>query len=287
MTSIREDGRPLRERGHKTRPAPASVRHDRRGATPLPPWRRVLALTAIELRLVFRRRITAGSAVILPLVLIGLTYLGGRGDSPAGWGAMMGVHVLLVLLMTVYLTTAIVLTTRRHTLVFKRLRTSELSGPGLLLAVMSPMALLAVIQFGIVIAVNLATGAPPPADPLLVMGSALLGLVLALVAAGVTASLTTSPERVQFTTMPLFLGAALGSQIVTQAFPDLVQWVALIFPLVAVSDAVNKGWAGTAYGVPELPQGLSALPVDIALLIGWAVIALVVFARRWRWDPRS
>lgn len=268
-----------------TPPSRTDARHD-------PPsggsWRRAWALALVELRLVFRRPVTTASAVLLPLVLVGLTYIGGRPDTPGRWGATLGLHAVIALLITVYMTAATVLTTRRQTLVFKRLRTSELSDTGLLLSVVAPIAVLGAVQLVAVVLVNLATGAPAPQDPGLVVTGLLLGLVLAVAAAGLTAAITTTVERVQFAAMPLLLGASIGTQIVTgAAFSPSLEWAALAFPLVAVSDLVNKGWAGPTAGVVDLPQGLAAVPVDLALLVGWAVIALVLFVRTWRWDPRS
>lgn len=250
------------------------------------PWRRALSLAALELRLVFRRRVTVGSAVLLPLALFGLTFIGGRPTTREAWGAALGIHAILVLLMTVYLTTALVLTTRRQTLVFKRLRTTELTGPGLLGAVVGPVAALGLAQFAFLTVVNLATGAPAPAEPLVAAAGAGLGLVLAVAAAAATAALTSSVERVQITTMPLFLGAAVGSQIVVGDFAVELSWAALAVPLVAVSDLVFRGWTGGGAGVPDL-GGLSALPAGLGLLVSWTVVAVVIFARTWRWDPRA
>lgn len=286
MTGTHQDVRPAGNGAAVTTPNSHTVARHRPAAGGA--WRRTWALALVELRLLFRRPVTTASAILLPLVLVGMTFIGERPDSPGRWGATLGQHATLALLITVYLTTATVLTTRRQTLVFKRLRTSELSAPGLLLSVVAPVALLGAGQLGIVVVVHLATGAPAPQDPGLVVAGLVLGLVLAVAAAGLTAAVTANAEAVQFAVVPLVLGASIGSQIVTgAAFSPQLEWAALAVPLVALSDLVHKGWAGPAAGVAELPQGLPVVPVDLVLLVGWAAIAAALFVRTWRWDPRS
>jgi ABC-2 type transport system permease protein len=254
---------------------------------PRPAWCRVLALAVTELRLLGRRRTVAASAIVLPLALVGLTYVGERPETAGRWGATLGVHAIIALLITVYLTTTMVLATRRQTLVFRRLLTSELSGPGVLTGVLLPVVLLGALQLVAVGVINVATGAPPPADPLLLVGATSLGLVPAVVAGVATAAFTSSAERAQFTSMPLFLAAAVGAQIVTGGFAEELVWGAYAVPLVPVADLVAKAWAGPGQGVSTLPVDVPVTTTGLALLALWTGFLLVVAARSWRWDVRG
>lgn len=264
----------------------AAARRSGRPAKPRRPSP-VLALALIELRLVFRRPGLAAVALLLPFVLVGMTYVGERPDTPERWGATLGAHTVIALLLTVYMNTAMVLVSRREGLVFKRLRTSELTSAGLLLSVLLPILVLGSAQLAVMFGINLATGAPAPQRPELVAAAVLLGLPLALALGAMMAALTSTTERVQFTVSPILLGAAVGSQIVTGPFEEVLLWSALAFPLVSVVDLVHKGWAGPGAGVAALPIDAGVVSAALLLPLLWTGAAVLLTVRKWRWEQRS
>ncbi|MGI5221674.1 ABC transporter permease [Nocardia sp. CA-290969] len=248
-----------------------------------------LSMAATEFKLILRRPGTASIVLLLPAVLIGLTYIGERPDSAARWGATIGTHVVIALLLTVYVNAAVLMTNRRENLIFKRLRTSELGGTGIMLSICIPFVLLSMFQIVLVGGFNLATGATVPQVPDLIGVAVGLGIVATLAASAMTAALTGTTERVQFTTMPILLGGAVGAQIVTADLDMNLRWAALVLPLVALADLIAKGWAGMDSGITTLPANIevSVVTVDIALTAGWCLLAIAVAVARWRWEPRS
>lgn len=256
-------------------------------ATMAPSVRPTAALALVELRLIFRRPGLAAITVLLPLVLVAMNYIGEPPADARRWGATMALHVIIAMLIMTYMNTATVLASRRDNLVFKRLRTTELGPVGVVGSTVFPIALLGTAQIVVLIAVNMATGAPAPQRPDLILAAVALGVPLSVALGALMATLTTTAERVQFTVTPLLVGVALGSQIVTGVFSDNVQAAALAFPLVAVADLVNKGWAGSDAGATALPGGIDPVLAGVGLLVVWLLLSVLLTKRSWRWEPRS
>ena len=246
----------------------------------------MFALTRAELRLTFRRKGVTAVALLLPMMLVGISYLGQRPETAVQWGATLGVYFMYALMMTPYMSTATQLSARRDTLVFKRLRTTELDGAELISASLLAIAVLGLIQMVLMLAVFLATGAPLPPNPFLVLLGVGLGLVLALVLATFVVAVTGNHERVMFTMMPLLILAVIGAQLLDYRI-EAVAWASMLVPLVPAADLIAKGWGGPGAGLETLPVPLSPVVADILLLVGWTVVAILVARRTWRWEPRS
>ncbi|MDA2804679.1 ABC transporter permease [Nocardiopsis suaedae] len=246
----------------------------------------MLALTRAELRLLMRRKGVLAVALFLPMMLVGISYLGARPEGPAQWGATLGVYFMYALMMTPYMSTTTQLSARRDTLVYKRLRTTELDGAELIAGSMLAIALLSAVQMALMLGVFTATGAPLPQHPLLVVVGAVLGLVLALVLAAFIVAVTGSHERVMFTMMPLLILAVIGAQLIDYPV-QAVAWGAMLVPMVPAADLIAKGFGGTGVGAADLPVPVDPVVADLLLLVAWTAVALLVTRRTWRWEPRS
>lgn len=119
-----------------------------------------------------------------------------------------------------------------------------------------------------------------PAAPHLAVIGLLLGLVMCVALAALTASYSRTTESAQVTSLPLLFVSALGSGITVplEVLPDGVATFCELLPLTPVITLVRGGWTGD----------LSAYEALGAVLTGLAWTVLSVFAvRRWfRWEPR-
>ncbi len=132
--------------------------------------RGTLALARSELRLLWRNRLVAATALLLPLLMAFGLSRSGEAIGDGGWGAVAGVQILALLLFAVYAAAAhAAVAARRGELVLKRPRTSELPEWALLGAMLAPLVALAVVQALLSAAMMVAFGAPMPRQPALLL----------------------------------------------------------------------------------------------------------------------
>jgi ABC-2 type transport system permease protein len=241
----------------------------------------MIALALLELRLLLRRRITAFSVVVVPVGLAAMTAFGDQPADTRGWGQLLAVNVLLLTMLSAYLVSLTIFTARRQALVLKRLRTTELSGRGIVAGVLAPVLVVGLAQTVAYLVFCVAIGAPLPADP----APLVLGIVLCVVVAtalGVaTACLSRSVEATQVTGAPVLMAAVAGMFLTASTEPAVVA-AGLAMPLAGPADLVARGWsAGLTVG--DVP----VVPLDLASAVLWLAVAGVVVRRVFRWEPRS
>jgi ABC-2 type transport system permease protein len=246
---------------------------------------RVLALAATEVRLIMRNRTVAVSSILLPVGLGVFWAAQFRGDGdPARQAVSIALQLAVAMGMGIYVTATQTLVARRHARVLKRMRTSNLSDGGLLVATVTPSVVLGLLQLAVFAVVNVVTGAPQPIDMLPLAIAVVGGLALVVTAALATSVVTPSPERSQITTLPLtFL--MLGAGVVLAIAPATGWWHALVaVPGAAIGDLAQLAMTGGAWapGVAGLPAVLPTL----AAVVVWPVVFGVLALRRFRWDPR-
>jgi ABC-2 type transport system permease protein len=186
------------------------------------------------------------NAVLLPVASgIGWVLLARNTGKDVG-GDAMAMQVLMLLGFTPYAAATTTLVARRQELVLKRLRTSTLSGLGIVGGLLCPYAGLVVIQTLLLVGVTVAAGgrAPDRWWSLLVAVSA--GTVLALSLAVVTAAVTPVPELAQLTTVPVFLGLFGGGLWLLDA--GVVSLPMLLVPGVPLGELVRLGWQAGSPG---------------------------------------
>lgn len=241
-------------------------------------------LGLLEVKLLFRRKITAVSAAVMPLALCGLTWFGERDVSSARWGEMMGSRFALLMVLSVFMTSMTVYTARRQSLVLKRLRTTELTDAGVIAAITAPVVVMGLVQVLIYFTFCVAIGAPLPTHPWLVLIGVVLGVLLTVGAGMATAALSKSVEATHVTSFPVLTLAMAG--LLTYSAPQVaVAVTGVAMPVMGPADLVGKGWAGFDTGVTlaQLPGPL----LGLASTLLWTVIFGAVIARWFRWEPRS
>jgi ABC-2 type transport system permease protein len=191
-----------------------------------------------------------------------------------------------IVLLSCYVPAATTLAARRESLMLKRLRAGELSGPEILTGLLAPLAAVTLGQVVIFVVVAVSAGAGPPDRPLLAI-AALPGAVLGALGAGVlTSVVTATPERAQLTTIPLCVAAFGAALLVPTVSGDGVRLALLAVPLVAAADLFGRAWGGGL----ELHGQFADLPLvqfELGMTAFWAVV-FVLLARRWfRWEPRT
>ncbi|WP_189150854.1 ABC transporter permease [Streptomyces lacrimifluminis] len=244
------------------------------------------ALVRAESTLFLRNKGTLVAALFVPLVLPFSVRSAMSDTDLKEAGLNIGTLILpasvgFSLLFAVYAALVGVFVARREELVLKRLRTGELRDIEILTGSALPAAVTCLVQ-SLLLAVGCAVLLDldvPPAPQLAVIGL-LLGVVMCVALAALTASFSRTTESAQVTSLPLMLVSFLGSGITVplEVLPDRLATFCELLPLTPVITLVRGAWTGDLSGYEALG----------AVLTGLAWTALSVFAvRRWfRWEPR-
>ncbi|MFI1354804.1 ABC transporter permease [Streptomyces sp. NPDC020898] len=250
------------------------------------PAGRMRALARAESALFLRNKGALVTALFVPLVMPVSVRSAIDGMDLKEAGLSVGAVILpasigFALLFAVYAALVGVFTARREELVLKRLRTGELRDVEILTGAALPAAVTGLVQ-SLLLAAGCAVllDLDAPAAPHLAVIGLLLGLVMCVALAALTASYSRTTESAQVTSLPLLFVSALGSGITVplEVLPDRVASFCELLPLTPVITLIRGGWTGD----------LSAYDALGAVLTGLAWTVLSVFAvRRWfRWEPR-
>ncbi|WP_439427696.1 hypothetical protein [Micromonospora sp. LA-10] len=117
-----------------------------------------------------------------------------------------------------------------------------------------------------------------PANPALVAAALAATLVMMLAFAIATAGITNSPEHAQVTTLPLSLAVVAVASWVGITGTESLALLKRILPGGSATELVVNAWNG---GVP-----LADSIILLAPTLGWVVVAIVLAARMFRWEPR-
>lgn len=238
-------------------------------------FRAILALAGSEVRLLWRNRLVASTALLIPLATAGGYAASGLqfGD---GWGGTVGFMVLTMLLLTVYMSATTAVAARRSGLVLKRLRSGETPQWAILAGMLLPTLVLSVVQSVLIGGMFLAFDADVPEQPLVVLGAAVGGAAMCAALALATTRVTASPEMAQVTTMPFFFAALAGAfWAISKPVADVTTPM-VVNPGGAIVHLARAGWDG----------GGETFLAAIAL-VAWTAIALDVAIRTFRWEPRA
>jgi ABC-2 type transport system permease protein len=238
--------------------------------------RAVLALASSEVRLLWRNRLVASTAVLIPLATAAGFAASGIRYGAGGWGGTVAFMMLSMLLLTVYIAATTAVAARRSGLVLKRLRSGETPEAAILAGMLLPTLALSVVQSLLIGGMFVAFGADLPEQPLLVLAAAVGGAALCAAFALATTRVTATPEMAQVTTMPFFFATFAGALWILTKPVDEATTLMLINPGGAIVQLVRSGWDG----------GGNALPA-IAALVVWIVLATDIARRTFRWEPRT
>jgi ABC-2 type transport system permease protein len=236
---------------------------------------RVLALTGAELRLVLRNRTLVVSTLVIPLGLGAFFAFTGFGSGPFAGASLVAIQLAMVLGMGIYVTATQTVVARRQSLVLKRMRTSGISDGGLLVATIAPAAVIALVQLVLFAVLDVAIGIPLPTNPLWLVLALLGGLALVVTAALATTVVTSSAERAQITTLPLFF-LLVGAAVVLALLPLDGAAVALnLLPGAPLGTLTNVAYGGSAFTL-----------LQVVSLVVWPVVFALLARRSFRWDAR-
>lgn len=246
--------------------------------SPVPGARLWWGLVRSETAVLLRQRVMLGLILLVPAGLLAFTALAERSDDPAQWAAIAGRNTVAALCVTVYFVSLSTLTARRHTLALKRLRTTPLSDAAIILGLVSPALLIGFFQLALLHAGLVALSAPPPQAPHIVVAANVSGILVAVLAGIATSAVTSTPEKAQWTMLPLFI-AAMGAATLLPTLTDpTFASIARTIPLVANADLTMGGWYGG--------QDRADLVTNAAVIAGWLVALLWWSRRTFRWERR-
>ncbi|MFF7159106.1 ABC transporter permease [Streptomyces sp. NPDC008139] len=247
---------------------------------------RLAALGRAELILLVRSKAALMTALVLPGVIavsmrsaVKSLDLGDTGLSVAT--VLVPGALGMALFFAIYTNMVGVYVTRRESLVLKRLRSGEVRDAEILTGGALPAVLMAVVQ-SLLLGVGLAVllDMPAPEAPHLLILGLLLGIVLLVVGAALTAAFTQTAESAQLTFLPFMLLSMAGSGMFLprDTLPDAMARIGAFLPFTPVMDLLRGGWTGNVDGTDQLRLTLTAL-----VWIGVAVLGV----RKWfRWEPR-
>nr|WP_246203841.1 ABC transporter permease [Streptomyces tailanensis] len=244
------------------------------------------ALARAELTLLGRSRATLVTALLVPLLMPLTVQSATKEMDLEKVGLSLGTVLLpaavgFSLLFAIYTALTSIYVVRREELVLKRLRTGELRDPEILVGAALPavgigLAQCVLVSIGSTVLLDIGA---PPAPQLAVLG-VLLGIVMCVALAAVTAGFSRTAESAQVTSLPFMFVSVLGSgmTIPLEVLPDRVAAVCELLPLSPAITLVRGAWTGdlTAY------EALGA----VATALAWTVLAVFAVRRWFRWEPR-
>ncbi len=235
-------------------------------------------------RLFWRNRESAVFVFIFPpmlFLLLGAVYSGKIDGFRAA-------DVLLVGLIgygcanTAFAGLAITLVIRRESGVLKRIRATPLPMVTYLAAVLCSTLVVFVLQMLLTITLGLTLyGAKGPENWLGMILAALLGVAcFAGLGFGITSLIRSSEGAsavVNLIVLPMaFLSGSFGP---TRRYPEALRWVADVLPLTYLINLMKAVYL----------RGDSFLghPKDIAIIVAWGLVGVLVAWRRFGWEPRE
>ncbi len=251
--------------------------------------RRVTRLARTNATLVMRNRLTLSYAVVMPLLPLGLLFLGDRGNVDASSG-IIATGVLMALMFPVYYNLLSMFVSRRDELVLKRLRTGEIRDVELVLSMALPGFAIMVVVSVLTVGVAMTNGLRFPVNPPLLLVVVLLSAAAFSALALWTASWTRTAEAAQMTSMPVVVLGTAG--LLRPVLPEPAQeWMALL-PGSAVSDLLRIAWFGRPAELGsstrfDFWETWSQSATALGVLAAWTVVSIWLARRSMQWEPRS
>lgn len=191
-------------------------------------------------------------------------------------GYVAAVIVFTIGAFSLYATTVTTLAARRQSLFLKRLRCTAAGDGAILSGLVLPISVIALLQVVTILAV-LAVVSDAPGDLAMLALAIVATLVMMLALGTATAGVTRSPEHAQITTLPISLGVVAVASWVGITGTDTMTVVKRLVPGGSAAELVVAAWNG---GI-ALGDSLLLLGATIA----WVVIAIVLAANSFRWEP--
>lgn len=219
-----------------------------------------------------------------PLVLVMATVI------PIGLSAFLywslddvgGVPMIAALLMAVvpsfvvYASITTTLASRRQNLFLKRMRSTALSDPAILVGLSLVLLALSAVQTTVILTV-LGTMESGPSSPIHIAAVLLLTHAMFFGFALATAGVTSSPDNAQITVLPITFGVAGVAAWVAVTGIEEMAGLKLGLPGGAAAELVVQAWSNG----PSMDQTMLLIPTA-----GWAAIAFLAARLLFKWEPR-
>ena len=231
-----------------------------------------------ELLQILRNRSVLVTGLIMPFAASAY-FIARRDDFEeiGSLGYIAAVIVFTIAAFSLYATTVTTLAARRQTLFLKRLRSTAAGDAAILSGLVLPVGTISIVQVASMLAVFGAVG-DRPADIAILVVAIAAAFVMMLAFGVATAGFTRSPEHAQVTTLPLALGTLIVASWIGITGTESLTFVKRLLPGGAATELIVDAWNG---GVALDDALLLLVPT-----IGWVVVAAVLAARLFRWEPR-
>ena len=254
--------------------------------------RRTTSLSRWNMVLLSRNRLAFFYAVLLPLLPLGLLFVGERGAATGGASAITTMF-LTISLFPVYYNVLAQFVSRRDELVLKRMRTGEARDAELIASIALPGAIAALAIVAIAVPISQLFEQRLPVNPVVYAGGAVLVVIMFSAFAYWTAAWTRSAEAAQLTSMPIILIASIGP--LTNSIPDMserLRDLLSLTPGAAISDLVRIGWfgldgPGAEQATLTFAETWSQAGRPLLVMAAWTYVAVVLARRSMRWEPRA
>lgn len=232
----------------------------------------MFAIARSEMTQLVRNRLVAASSLFIPLAFSAVLIF--NRENFGGTPVTAALILVTVTAMGTYITATTTLASRRQNLFLKRLRSTSAKDASILSGLVLPIALVNLVQAGVIVAILSVVGTPPVG-----VVAAVVVLELMFVGAAIaTAGLTNSPDHAQVTTLPLFVVALGASMWVGLTGTEELAGVKRLLPGGAVTELIIEGWSGMA-----LHEAVSLLLPSLAFVVAAFAMAKSTF----RWEPRT
>ncbi|MCV7685677.1 ABC transporter permease [Micrococcus luteus] len=235
----------------------------------------MFAIARSEMTQLVRNRLVAASSLFIPLAFSAVLIF--NRENFGGTPVTAALTLVTVTAMGTYITATTTLASRRQNLFLKRLRSTSAKDASILSGLVLPIALVNLVQAGVIVAILSVVGTPPVGVVAVVAAVVVLELMF-VGAAIATAGLTNSPDHAQVTTLPLFVVALGASMWVGLTGTEELAGVKRLLPGGAVTELIIEGWSGMA-----LHEAVSLLLPSLAFVVAAFAMAKSTF----RWEPRT
>ena len=235
----------------------------------------MFAIARSEMTQLVRNRLVAASSLFVPLAFSAVLIF--NRENFGGTAVAAALILVTVTAMGTYITATTTLASRRQNLFLKRLRSTSAKDASILSGLVLPIALVNLVQAGVIVAILSVVGTPPVGVVAVVAAVVVLELMF-VGAAIATAGLTNSPDHAQVTTLPLFVVALGASMWVGLTGTEELAGVKRLLPGGAVTELIIEGWSGMA-----LHEAVSLLLPSLAFVVAAFAMAKSTF----RWEPRT
>ena len=235
----------------------------------------MFAIARSEMTQLVRNRLVAASSLFIPLAFSAVLIF--NRENFGGTPVTAALILVTVTAMGTYITATTTLASRRQNLFLKRLRSTSAKDASILSGLVLPIALVNLVQAGVIVAILSVVGTPPVGVVAVVAAVVVLELMF-VGAAIATAGLTNSPDHAQVTTLPLFVVALGAAMWVGLTGTEELAGVKRLLPGGAVTELIVEGWSGMA-----LHEAVSLLLPSLAFVVAAFAMAKSTF----RWEPRT